>query len=254
MMNRTALLFIWFLGLVTAFAPLRPVLSPSTTTTTSTVRFASNDDDNNSKNKNDFSLRKAAASFAVVSTILANVAVGGALPAANAADMTDFAGTSQVVAARSGGRMGGRSYSSSSRGYSSAPRTRVYSSQTYVRPYFSPRVIISPGPSLGFGGGYMPGFGYRYGPTYPFGYNPYGYYSNPYGGFGLGLGLGATIGSQAGRAVQEYGRENQLAKVKAELQAEKIKAGAMEERIKQLEATGVDNMDQVALQQQQQQL
>ena len=223
-MNRKALFLLSYcIGLVSAFAP-HPV-SVAKPRTSSTGLLA------HDNNKNTNGLRNAAASFVVASTILSNIAI----PDANAAAV-DTA-PSQVLAARSGGRMGGRS----------SPRTRVYSSRTYVRP------------SRSYGFGFSPGFGYRYAPTYPsFGYgSPFYGYGSPFGspfyspfygpyrygspGFGLGFGLGATIGSQTGRAVQEYRQDSQLDKVQAELEVAKIKEQGLEARIKQLETEGVDS-------------
>jgi hypothetical protein len=74
-----------------------------------------------------------------------------------------------LIAARSGGRAGGRAYRAPA---SARPSTSTYRSTTIVRPMIAaPPVIVSP-----FGGGY--------------GYGGYGY-SSPMSGFGLGYGLGA---------------------------------------------------------------
>jgi len=243
MNRRTLFVLLWCcLGSATAFAPPLTISNErvaATFTPTATALSASPPNKNNGDNEKRANLRKAVNAFAVASIILSNAVAGGGggalVEPANAswAPPTASAGTSssQVIAAQSGGRLGGRFPSSppSARRYGAVPtRTRVY---TYVRPYRSPPVVAVPGYSFRYG--FSPGYGYRYAPT--FGY-PYGYGYNPFGGFGLGFGLGATIGGpNAGRAVQEYQQERQLDQVKAELQAEKIKAEVMEERLKQLE-------------------
>lgn len=87
-------------------------------------------------------------------------------------DVGGIASSSQVISARSGGRVGGRSSMGGRSAYRAppAPRTTYRSSTTVVRPMISaPPVVVSP-----FGAGI--GYGYGY---------------NPMGGFGLGYGLGA---------------------------------------------------------------
>jgi hypothetical protein len=125
----------------------------------------------------------------------------------------DF-GSSQIVAARSGGRAGGRS--SAPRSYSaprSVPRSNtVYRSgtTTIVRPMIAPSpIIVSP-------------FGYS-----PFGYNPLG------GGFGLGYGLGAM--SNRGDEMRDYRQEAEIQKSSAELEQAKIREAELEARIRALE-------------------
>merc|ERR1712050_248933 len=126
--------------------------------------------------------------------------------------MGDF-GSSQVVAARSGGRAGGRASSSSSyrssSSYSSRPsstrvveRTTVIQQPTYVAP--TPTVIVSPG--------------YSY---------------NPMGGFGLGYGLGAI--NSIGNAMQDARQEAEISQSRAELQNAKMKEMELEARLRQLE-------------------
>jgi hypothetical protein len=79
---------------------------------------------------------------------------------ADQAMAVDFGGGStQVIAARSGGRVGGRSFSG--RSSYSAPRTTYRSSTTIVRPMIAPPPVV----------------------VSPFG-SPFGYGYNPLGGFG----------------------------------------------------------------------
>lgn len=93
------------------------------------------------------------------SAVTAAVIFSAALPPAVAADK-NFAGSTQVVAARSGGRMGGRS-SMGSRGR--APSS--YSRTTVIRPAVrSPSVIVAPTPFYGS----------------PFGYSPFGPFGTYY--------------------------------------------------------------------------
>eukprot|EP00980_Cylindrotheca_fusiformis_P020667 scaffold7703_cov127-Cylindrotheca_fusiformis.AAC.16 len=82
--------------------------------------------------------RKAAASFVAAAFLMSNVAAP-----AFAMDETDF-GSSQVIAARSGGRAGGRSSRAPSHSHSSSSRTIIRN--TYVQPpvYHSPSVIVAP--------------------------------------------------------------------------------------------------------------
>ena len=109
--------------------------------------------------------KQTAASFVAAAFLAANVAT--AAPAF--AGTLDTSSSTQVIAGRSGGRMGGRSsmggmsrsYSSPGRGYSgySPGRSTTYrSSTTIVRPMIAPPIMVSP---FGYGYGYNPmgGFG-----------------------------------------------------------------------------------------------
>merc|ERR1739848_214535 len=133
---------------------------------------------------------------------------------ANAFQPDDF-GTTQVVAARSGGRAGGRSMGGGSMGGRSmgggrsyaAPRSSYSSTTTIVRPMIAPPVMVSP---FGFGYGY-----------------------NPMGGFGLGYGLGAM--NNAGNEIRDYQQENEIQRSKAELEQAKQKQAELEQRLKALE-------------------
>ena len=162
------------------------------------------------KSGNLFEKEKQVAAAAIASVFLASnvLAVAPAVAA-----VTDF-GSSEIVSARSGGRMGGRSMGGSMGGRSmgrsyAAPRTS-YSSTTIVRPMVAPPVVVSP-----FGGG----FGYGY---------------NPMGGFGLGYGLGAL--NSGGNAIRDYQQESEIQREKAELEVAKQKAEDLENRIKALES------------------
>lgn len=161
-------------------------------------------------NKKDDNVNKFTSSLVVAATIFATV-ISNVEPASAQADSfyLDFSGSTEVLAARSGGRTGGRS----SRAYRPSPsrsagtRTRIYNSNTrIIQPSYSPPIIVTPG------------FGFGY---------------NPFGGFGLGLGYGA-VGS-VGNVMQDIRQDNELDRVQAELQAEKIKEADMEARLRALE-------------------
>ncbi|KAI2509432.1 hypothetical protein MHU86_4933 [Fragilaria crotonensis] len=150
----------------------------------------------------------------VIATAFLAASIATAAPAFAA---TDFAGSTELIlAGRSGGRAGGRSGGggySRSRGPSRAPPTAYRSSTTIIRPMIaSPPVVISP-----FGGG----FGYGY---------------NPFGGVGLGYGLGAM--NSYGNEMRDYRQEAEIQKEKAELELAKEKNAELEARIKALEQTG----------------
>lgn len=140
--------------------------------------------------------------------VAATLFVNAALTVSPAfADVDAFGGSSQVIAARSGGRMGGRSV------YRAPAATRSYrSSTTIIRPMIAPPpVYISP-----FGGGF--GFGYGY---------------SPFSGFGLGYGLGAM--NSAGDAIRDSRQETEIQRSRAELEQAKAKEAELEARLKALE-------------------
>jgi hypothetical protein len=171
-----------------------------------------NQDDSSCLRKN----KNVAASLALATTIFAAV-IGttavGVEPAMAQDDSfyANFGGSTELLAARSGGRAGGRS----SRSYRPSPsagttRTRIYNSNTrIIQPSYSPPIIVTPG------------FG--------FGYNPF----NPFGGYGMGLGFGAA--GSVGNAMQDFRQDNEIDRVKSELQAERIKEADMEARLRALE-------------------
>eukprot|EP00545_Synedropsis_sp_CCMP1620_P008296 CAMPEP_0119015362 /NCGR_PEP_ID=MMETSP1176-20130426/10894_1 /TAXON_ID=265551 /ORGANISM="Synedropsis recta cf, Strain CCMP1620" /LENGTH=206 /DNA_ID=CAMNT_0006968649 /DNA_START=66 /DNA_END=686 /DNA_ORIENTATION=+ len=159
--------------------------------------------------------KQTAATLIAAAFLAANVAT--AAPAFAAMTGTDFGGSSQVIAGRSGGRSGGRARSGGGGGarrpssYSAAPRTTYRSQTTIVRPMIaSPPVVISP-----FGGGYG-GYGY-----------------NPMGGMGLGYAMGSM--NNNGNAAREYRQESEIQSEKVELEQAKARAAELETRIKALE-------------------
>ena len=128
-------------------------------------------------------------------------------------DLFDFGGSSNIVAARSGGRAGGRasyggarssSYSRPSSSYSS-----YRSSTTIVAPPPSPTVIVSPPV------------------TYGYGYNPLG-----------GLGVGYALGSMGsiGNDIRDYRQESEIQRSKMELEQSRMKEAELEARLRGLEA------------------
>jgi len=140
--------------------------------------------------------KKAAASFAIACTVLSNLAV---VPAEAYSTQFD-AGSSQVLAARSGGRAGGRS----SRAPSRAAPTKVVERRTTV--------IQQPG---GYGGAaYMA---------------PPPIYAAPQpSGLGLMLGLNAVSGITEG--MREARQENEIRSTRDQLTEARIKEAEMEVR------------------------
>ena len=125
----------------------------------------------------------------------------------------DMFGSDQVVAARSGGRAGGRSSAAARAPRPAASRSQGTTVNNYnVRPA-SPTVIVSPG----YGG-----YGYGYG--------------SPFGGFG-GLGwLGVEAIGSFSREMREIDEQRKLAKTEAELQIANQRQMDLEARLRQLEA------------------
>ncbi|GKZ00979.1 hypothetical protein MPSEU_001049400 [Mayamaea pseudoterrestris] len=114
-----------------------------------------------------------------------------------------------LIAARSGGRAGGRAYRAPASARPASSTT--YRSTTIVRPMVaSPPIIVSPG----------------------YGYGGYGY-SSPFSGFGLGYGLGAI--NSAGDQMRDYRQDSEIQRDRVELEMEKQKSAELEARIKQLE-------------------
>lgn len=154
--------------------------------------------------KNVFS-KFAAAS--VASAILLSSTV--ATPDALAADMTsvDF-GSTDIIAARSGGRAGGRSTASSMRSPAPAARrqTTTINRTTVVAPpvYSAPSVIVAPAPIF-----------------------------SPFGGIGYGA-FGAV--SAIGNEMRDVRQENEIARERAELEVSKQRQYQLEQRLAQLES------------------
>ena len=156
-------------------------------------------------------------SFLAVSTILSNTVVLPVLPSQAAAFPVDA--TTLVVAARSGGRAGGRAAAPRSVTRPVPQRSRT---TTIVTP---PPVIVTPG----YGGGY--GYGG-------------GFYNNPSpSGLGLAIGLNAVSGISEG--FREARQENEIRSTRDQLNDARVREAEMAVKLQQLEQQ---------MQQQQQQL
>ena len=130
------------LGFATPKQPVQKVAS---------LASSSNDNNNQCLVKN---TKTTAASVMAAAFLFSNVLV--AVEPAVAFSVDDFSGsTTEILAGRSGGRMGGRS----SMGSRAAPsRTYSRSTTTVVRPMVSSPVIVAPSP-FGFGLNPFGGFG-----------------------------------------------------------------------------------------------
>jgi hypothetical protein len=149
-------------------------------------------------------VRKMGLSFIAASTILSNVAI---VPQ----EVYAFdAGSSQVIAARSGGRAGGRAPARAP-ARASAP-TRVIERQT---------TIIQQPAYAGAGGGMMMA--------------PQPMYAQPAGGSGLGLVLGLNAVSGIADGFREARQENEIRSTRDQLTEARIKEAEMEARLRQLE-------------------
>ena len=147
-------------GLFTsAVIALACLAAPSAAFAPATTSFRHADVQMSGSNQNDFDAGKAAGSTVVAAALFVSNVLGGADIAMAAMDNNnhaDFAGSSTLVSARSGGRAGGRS--SAARPAPSRSTTTIQRT-TYVQPpvmVAPPPVVISP-----FGG-------------YGYGYNPLG--------------------------------------------------------------------------------
>jgi len=144
-------------------------------------------------------------------------------PAPAFADTMDFHNnamdsSSQVLAGRSGGRMGGRS-SMGSRGgggmrggsYGGGGGAAYRSSTTVIRPTVI-RPMVSPGVIY-----QRPMF-------------------SPFGGFGLGYGLGGGFGGGGfGGGYRDYRQDEELSRERSELESARARSAELESRIAQLE-------------------
>ena len=175
-----AVLALFALSSVSAFAPVQ-TSRPATALSSA---------------RSDEVARKAMTSVVAAAYLMTNIVA--AAPAFAFDD--DFAGSSQVIAGRSGGRSGGRA-----RAPARAP-TRVIERQT---------TIVQPSPVI-----VSPGYGYGYG-------------YNPNAGLGLALGINA-IGS-IGEGMREYRQESEIRDTRSELQQAKFKEAELEMRLRQLE-------------------
>jgi uncharacterized membrane protein len=145
--------------------------------------------------------KKVAASFLTAAFIATNVF---AVDAAFAADSFDFAGSTEIVAGRSGGRGGGRASRAPSRSSYSAPApTRIERTTIIQQPSYTPSIVVSP-------------FGY-----------------NPMGGFGMGYGLGAM--GNIGNEIRDNRQESEIQQSRAELQQARMKEAELEGRLRALE-------------------
>ena len=154
-------------------------------------------------------VKKAFASFALVSTVLSNFAVVPANAYYTGSDALDS--SSQVLlAARSGGRAGGRSSSAPSRSVRAAPPapTRVIERQT---------TIIQQQPSYGGGGSVMM-------------MAPPPMYMAPSAPSGLGLALGINAVSGIADGFREARQENEIRTTQQQLTDARIKEAEMEVR------------------------
>lgn len=169
---------------------------------------------------NEESMKKAATSFAAAAFLMSNVV---ATAPALAVDDMDF-GSTQVIAARSGGRAGGRSSAARmpARSAPSRSTTTVINRSTYIAP--------SPVIGGGYGGVYVAP------PIY-----------NPIPGLGLSIGLNAI--NQIGNDMRDYRQEAEIRDTRSELMRSQAREAEMEARLRMLEA---QQNGQLSVQQQQQ--
>lgn len=182
-----------------AFAPVTTPRTPSSTA----LQFSAQKDED---------LRKTVSSVFAAAFLAANVAT--VMPAFAADQTMDF-GSSETIAARSGGRSGGRASSGgNSKAYrsSSRPSTsyKSYSSTTYVSPPTS--VIVAP-------------------PSYSMGYS-----YNPLGGLG-NVAAGYALGSLSnnGDSYRDARQEQEIRQSEYELQQAKMKELELETRLRAME-------------------
>lgn len=131
-MSRRGLLLSLCCATVSGFAPIQTV--------------SRSDSSLNAFNPVNGMIERATASLALGSVILSNVAVWPAI----AFDQPDF-GSSQIIAARSGGRAGGRSSSSA---YKASPKVRA-AQKAAPAPVIirETRIVTTPSYGGGYGGG-----------------------------------------------------------------------------------------------------
>jgi hypothetical protein len=161
-------------------------------------------------------IEKATASLALGSVIFSNIAV---LPAV-ALDQQDF-GTSQVIAARSGGRSGGRSSS-----YKAPPAVRAGKAAPAPVVIRETRYVTTP--SYGAGQAVMMA--------------PQPVMMAPQPGIpGLGViaGLGAI--NAIGDGMREMRQENEIRDARAQVQEARIKEAELEARLRSLERSQYPN-------------
>jgi len=194
------------------------------------MSFLNHNDDEETTNK------QLASAVLAATFVFGNIA--SAAPAQAAMDDTYFSsfGDSSTVTlarGRSGGRAGGRARMSSPRSSYRSPSRPSGGGTTIIN-----RTIVRPGYGGGFGGGGYYGGGYGY---------------NPFGGFGLGLGLNAI--NNYGNQQRDYRQEGEIQDTKSELRQSQTRELEMENRIRSLEQGmngGAGMTQQQALQMQEQ--
>lgn len=178
--------FLVCFGTAVAFSPAQPQPQQVRATTTALAASPSHV----------AAARQIGASFLAAATIFSSVlTVQPPIALAAAFD----AGSSQVLAARSGGRAGGRAPAR-------AAPTRVIERQTTTVIQQTPSVYMAPSPM---------------------------YYSPQPSGLGLALGLNAVSGISEG--FREARQENEIRSTRDQLTESRIKEAQMEARLRQLE-------------------
>ena len=170
--------------------------------------------------RQDAQYRQTVSSVLAAAFVAMNVATSAAPALAMDQTRADehLFGSSAVIAARSGGRSGGRAasggnskaYRSSSSPARSSTTYKSYSSTTYVAPP-SPTVVVSPG--------------------YSYGYSSY----NPIGDAITGYALGSAINS-IGNGFREPRQEREIEQSRYQLEQARMKEAELEGRLRALEA------------------
>jgi hypothetical protein len=209
MILRSTVLLLSILG-CSSFAPvpLSSFSSHRSTSVSSTAAAASK-----GKHENPIAAGLTAAA------LLVNLFTTSVPPAYASDAFGDIGGSSQLLAARSGGRAGGRAYRPAP---AAVPRTTYRSSSTTViQPMIAPPpIVVAPAsPSI---------------VVSPFGFG----YSSPLSGFGLGYGLGAM--NSAGDTIRDIRQESEIQQSRVELEQAKAKEAELEARLKLLEAAQVN--------------
>ena len=182
--------------------------------------------------------KRFAASCLFSAYLFANVV---SVAPALALSVDDFTGTSQVVAAKSGGRMGGRSSSGarpSSSSYKPSSSTTTERTTVIRQPVIqSPVVVAPPVVAPPVYGGY--GYGVDAGAV--------GKLSNEkelvsctcsksFALYSLGLSVGLNAINSIGREMREQSQEREIAREREELAEARMKAAELEGRLRALEA------------------
>jgi len=230
---------LFSVSMVAAFSPNSlqnkgfPSMMSSTSSSSSALpmSFLDNNDDKETTNK------QVASAVLAATFLFGNIASIAPAQAATIEDsyFSSFGDSSTVTLARgrSGGRAGGRARMSSPRSSYRSPSRPSGGGTTIIN-----RTIVRPGYGGGFGGGGYYGGGYGY---------------NPFGGFGLGLGLNAI--SNYGNQQRDYRQEGEIQDTKSELRQSQMREMEMENRIRSLEQGmngGAGMTQQQALQMQEQ--